>query len=93
MLLGVPALFLLALVANVLPLERIVPKTVVVTGPVRADAFAVFWIGVFLLVGAIAGTQGLHQLRRGRFSARLLFSMLGVGALLLIAGLAARTPP
>ena len=76
-----------------LPLERMVPNTVRVTGPVRADAFAVFWIGVFLLAGAIAGTQGLHQLRHGRFSPRLLVSMLGVGAMLLIAGLVARTPP
>jgi hypothetical protein len=63
-LLGLPAALLLALVANLLPLEWLLPKTVRVTGPVEADARAVFWIGVFLLAGSIVTWQGLRRLRR-----------------------------
>lgn len=89
-LLSVPAAVLLALVANVVPLERILPSTIRVTGPVEADWRALFWIGFFLLLGLATGAQGAHRVRRGTGSARLLVATLALGTLLLAAGLFAR---
>lgn len=87
MLLAVPAAALLALVANVVPLAQIVPKTIRVTGPVQADWRALFWIGFGLLAGLAAATQGAHLLRHGTRSWRLLAGTLAGGSLLLAAGL------
>ena len=87
MLLAVPALLLLALVANVVPLAQLVPKTIRVTGPVQADWRALFWIGFCLLTGLVASTQGVHQIRHGTRSWRVFAVTLACGALVLGAGL------
>lgn len=86
---SVPAALLLMLVANVLPLEPLLPSTVRATGPVSADGRALFWIGFFLLSGLIVAGQGAHGIRYGTGSRKRLAVTLALGASLLAAGLTA----
>jgi len=80
---------LLAIVLNVIPLSAVVPSRVHVTGPVVADARALFWVALEPAVGLVALVHGLHQIRSrksawGRFALLLLAAPLLAGAVVLL---------